>query len=363
MTSFGEELKRERELRDISLKEISEATKISIRFLEALEQNNFDILPGGIFNRGFIRSYARFIGVDGEEMVNAYLHEISIKESGKGQGATGSTTTADTAGVFRPESRRGSGSEAHGSRRAERHIEPELPSKVVITPESRFPVTVRSDESGGRASMAIWILVVLAIFAGAAGLLTMRLSGNRPAESSSGSHVQAVKARMNKQPPAAASVTSPEAPLPGSGANEAYPDQNSPADPALVPPGTESGNADNPNSPDTNRAEENTAPPVIEHTVALRVNETTVVTLECAGRISLSLELWAGGSRRMTCAEPVVLSADNGGAVEFSLDGGPIAFLGTMGERVQARVVAPVPEAAPTQKNAIDAPGESHAGN
>ncbi|MFQ5702361.1 MAG: helix-turn-helix domain-containing protein, partial [Acidobacteriota bacterium] len=81
MASFGEELRRERELRDISLKEISEATKISTRFLQALEEDDFAILPGGIFNRGFIRAYARFIGIDGEEMVNAYLHEVSLRQA------------------------------------------------------------------------------------------------------------------------------------------------------------------------------------------------------------------------------------------------------------------------------------------
>src|SRR5688572_4599762 len=115
MASFGEELKRERELRDISLKEISEATKISIRFLEALEQDNYDVLPGGVFNRGFIRAYARFIGVDGEEMVNAYLHEISQREarhaapSAGAQPAPGGSaagaSSQPASGLFRTESR------------------------------------------------------------------------------------------------------------------------------------------------------------------------------------------------------------------------------------------------------------------
>src|SRR4030095_7604112 len=137
MTSLGEELKRERELRDISLKEISEATKISIRFLEALEHNTFDILPGGIFNRGFIRSYARFIGVDGEEMVNAYLHEISLKESGKGQGLMpGTTPQADSSGVFPPETRRPPTPEPRAEQRAERRIDLERTPRVTIPPDS-----------------------------------------------------------------------------------------------------------------------------------------------------------------------------------------------------------------------------------
>jgi cytoskeleton protein RodZ len=75
MATFGETLKRERELRKITLREVSEATKIGLRYLEALEGNRFDQLPGGLFNKGFIRAYARFIGLDPEALVNAYLFE------------------------------------------------------------------------------------------------------------------------------------------------------------------------------------------------------------------------------------------------------------------------------------------------
>ena len=75
MSSFGEELKRERELRQISLREVSEATKINLRYLDALEQNDFRHLPGGVFNKGFVRAYSEYIGVDPEAMVNAYLLE------------------------------------------------------------------------------------------------------------------------------------------------------------------------------------------------------------------------------------------------------------------------------------------------
>jgi len=75
MSSFGETIKRERELRQISLREISEATKINLRYLDALERNDFRHLPGGVFNKGFVRAYAQFIGVDPEEMATAYLEE------------------------------------------------------------------------------------------------------------------------------------------------------------------------------------------------------------------------------------------------------------------------------------------------
>lgn len=70
--TFGERLKRERELREVSLKEITTATRIGSRFLEALENEEWEKLPGGIFNRGFVRSIARYLGLDEENLLAEY---------------------------------------------------------------------------------------------------------------------------------------------------------------------------------------------------------------------------------------------------------------------------------------------------
>ncbi len=72
MGSFGERLQREREMRGITLEEIAEATKIGTRSLRALEEEDFAKLPGGIFNRGFVRAYARYLGIDEEQAVNDF---------------------------------------------------------------------------------------------------------------------------------------------------------------------------------------------------------------------------------------------------------------------------------------------------
>lgn len=72
MGSFGEKLRREREMRGVSLDEIALATKIGTRSLTALEEENFAILPGGIFNKGFVRAYARFLGMNEDQAVADY---------------------------------------------------------------------------------------------------------------------------------------------------------------------------------------------------------------------------------------------------------------------------------------------------
>jgi cytoskeleton protein RodZ len=71
--SFGDKLKRERELRGVALEEIAKATKIGTRALKALEDEHFDQLPGGIFNKGFVRAYAKFLGLDEEQMVADFM--------------------------------------------------------------------------------------------------------------------------------------------------------------------------------------------------------------------------------------------------------------------------------------------------
>jgi cytoskeleton protein RodZ len=69
---LGEFLRRERELRHISLDDIAERTKISRRYLEAIEEGQYERLPGETFVRGFIRSYAQSIGLDPEETLLIY---------------------------------------------------------------------------------------------------------------------------------------------------------------------------------------------------------------------------------------------------------------------------------------------------
>jgi cytoskeleton protein RodZ len=82
-TPFGEHLKREREMRGVSLEEIALATRIAPRFLAALESEQWEKLPGGVFNRGFIRSIAHYLGLDEDSMVAEYaLHTRGRPEPG-----------------------------------------------------------------------------------------------------------------------------------------------------------------------------------------------------------------------------------------------------------------------------------------
>jgi cytoskeleton protein RodZ len=74
--SLGARLKREREKQNLSLEDVAAATKIGTRMLKALENDQFDRLPGGIFNKGFVRAYATHLGLNGDQAVADYLAAV-----------------------------------------------------------------------------------------------------------------------------------------------------------------------------------------------------------------------------------------------------------------------------------------------
>ncbi len=83
MASLGQELKRERELRGISLQEIADTTKINIRFLRALEEDHLDMLPEKFFTKGIIRTYAKHLGLDEENVLNLYIESLQMQQDYK----------------------------------------------------------------------------------------------------------------------------------------------------------------------------------------------------------------------------------------------------------------------------------------
>lgn len=81
MTQFGAELRKERELRGVALEDIVKTTKVSIRYLTSLENEHFDLLPGGVLNKGIVRNYARAVGLDEKLWTDRFME--AYRESGQ----------------------------------------------------------------------------------------------------------------------------------------------------------------------------------------------------------------------------------------------------------------------------------------
>ena len=73
VSEFGDKFRKAREKKELSFDDVSNVTKISSRMLQAIEEEHFDQLPGGVFNKGFIRAYAKHLGLNAEDAVTDYL--------------------------------------------------------------------------------------------------------------------------------------------------------------------------------------------------------------------------------------------------------------------------------------------------
>jgi cytoskeleton protein RodZ len=80
--TLGEKLRAAREARGISIRDVAEQTRIAPMYIECIENDNYKPLPGGIFNKGFVKSYARFIGMDEHDALQEYSRLMSQTDTG-----------------------------------------------------------------------------------------------------------------------------------------------------------------------------------------------------------------------------------------------------------------------------------------
>ncbi len=80
MDSIGAYLRRERELRHVSLEELVQSTRIPLTMLQRIEEDRFDELPGDVFARGFLRAYARALGLCADEVLAQYAEARKVDE-------------------------------------------------------------------------------------------------------------------------------------------------------------------------------------------------------------------------------------------------------------------------------------------
>lgn len=92
--TLGEKLRQAREERGFTLGDVAEQTRISSLYLESIENDDYRILPGGIFNKGFVKSYAKFVGINEAEALSDYSALISSNSKGEDE---------DSVKVYRPE--------------------------------------------------------------------------------------------------------------------------------------------------------------------------------------------------------------------------------------------------------------------
>ena len=274
MPSFGEKLKKEREKRAVTLEQISVSTKIGTRMLQALEENKFNQLPGGIFNRGFVRAYARCVGMDEDQAVADYLE------------ASGEAPPA----------------------RIEAAAEPERSA-----PEPAPDTSSRDLPWGLFAAILLLVALVLSIW-------SYRKREHRPPSGPSSSV------------PVSTQAPSPSSGVPSQAAIAGF--SNLPADSQAVPPiQAKTAAKEKKTAPRLAPASDAASPAQPgEFTVLIQAREDSWLSITVDGKVLPSDMLPAGDQRSVNGRKQVVIRAGNTGAVDFIFNGKKLTPQGDFGE-------------------------------
>jgi cytoskeletal protein RodZ len=283
LPSFGQKLKLEREKRNITLEQISVSTKIGIRMLQALEEDKFNQLPGGIFNKGFVRAYSRFLGLDDDQTIADYLQ------------ASGDTLPASTETT------------AHGEGSHENAADED------VTRENRDKDKVSRLEASADAPPR---QVPWGVFAGALLVVALALSF--------WSHRRREHMRQPVRPTPATTATQVSGQVSGSDLpTTSAPPTSSPSGPS-APSGV----------PKISRDVASAFPSATpgEFTVVIQAREESWTTITADGKTISSELLPAGSERQIRGRKEVIVRTGNAGAVDFRFNGRRVDTGGDYGE-------------------------------
>jgi len=279
LPSFGEKLKQEREKRKITLEQISVSTKIGTRMLQALEEDKFNQLPGGIFNKGFVRAYSRCVGLDEDQTVAEYLQ------------ASGDAPPPRT--------------EPGGQEDGERKNEARENEQNVRRLEAISDAPTRQLPWGLFAAFLLIVALALSIWSHH----ERTRQSVRPTSTTATAPSPGVASRV-------AAGTAGEAANPDSGARS--PTSGSPANgsPANGAPAAESAPTATPG----------------EFTVVIHAREASSVAITADGRTVLDELLAAGSERSVQGRKEIIVKTGNSGGIDFRFNGKKLDTGGTSGE-------------------------------
>jgi cytoskeleton protein RodZ len=268
MESFGARLKRERQQRKIELDDISVSTKISTRFLRALEEEQFDQLPGGIFNKGFVRAFARHLGIDEEQAVADYVAAVTPSQ-------------------------------------------PEEPLPPVILPRAE---PAEKDHAATEIPWGMLALALVVIAFGFAmwGFYSQEKSAREPHSSS-----PPVSARKAESPPGAPSQSTSTSPVQPANAQSSQP----PAQELAPATSSAVGGALPNNQTSSGR-----------FSVVIKAREDSWLFIDADGKEVMHDLLVAPAEKSVEAEKEIVLRAGNMGALELSFNGKKLPSQGDYGE-------------------------------
>jgi cytoskeleton protein RodZ len=323
MESLGQSLREEREARSISLEEIASATKIVPRYLEALEADRLDLMPGGFFIKGIIRAYAQAVGLDPEKVLARYKSAgiLAGPEPGKGVLGKHAAPAAVLGDRLRPEIPPAPVEPPPVAEEAP--AMPEKPGPSLVFEEAsakpgRAPMTRRQMLTWAARGLAALVIVGTALLLWAPWRRRSAPAGPGPA---------AVQAEI----PAAKPSETPQAP-----AATSKPSEQQPAG-TLSPQASQPVPAPGAAEPAAAKPEAAATAPAADEaweglTIEISFEAETWIQVYADGILRIGGLFPAGGSARAQASEKLLIHTGNAGGFTFKLNGRQAKPLGRSGQ-------------------------------
>lgn len=340
MGEFGDKFRKAREKKELSLDDVSNVTKISSRMLRAIEEEHFDDLPGGVFNKGFIRAYAKHLGLDSEEAVTDYLAslrqaQIDAQEVWDPQ----ATSPARPASNGKP----GTKEAVKPAKPASGHASPpvqleELPDLQLPRAEDVRPA--RAEFSTKNPSGTPWrIVLAAALVVGLGIFLWMRHVARTHTVATSSTSVPSTPVAQAVVPAAASAPVSPASPPTETTKAAATPAVTQPAanSPAQQLPQTSPTQPD-PGASDVtvSKLTKSTSKPSQKNALVLslviRATENSWISASADGQLVTEETLIAPAHTSIRAAREITVRVGNAAGVSFIFNGQEIASQGSEAE-------------------------------
>jgi cytoskeletal protein RodZ len=352
---FGDKFRKARENKELSLDDVSNVTKISARMLQAIEQEHFDQLPGGVFNKGFIRAYAKHLGLNSEEAVTDYLAclrqaQIDAHEVWKPEPSAPVAVTAERLVVPLP-------SKGASRLSSTPDPKPDAPVQVEELPELQLPrvedipkrpanyAQIPSNGISWKLIGGVALILIIAIF-----LWTRRSHAPRAASAKSASAPAVSAPLAASMQPAAVPSAATAKPAQASASQAAATPPAKPSSTAQPSTSTAATNADKPEErivrkgdvtirsfgqpesapvppPDTKSA-------VSFFSVVIRATETSWISVTSDGQLVTQETLIAPANTTVRASREVVVRVGNAAGVTFLWNG---KELSPQGEEAEAK--------------------------
>jgi cytoskeleton protein RodZ len=314
---FGDKFRKEREKKGFSLDDVSNVTKIGSRMLQAIEEEHFDQLPGGVFNKGFIRAYAKHLGLNDNDAVTEYLaclHQAQIDAQASWQAPARPAV---------PEKRTKS---APASRDSTPPLPPPAAPVIEELPQLQLPraehVRPPRPNYADRPEGGIprGIVAVSAVIIILAAVLWHRHFGSMHTQAASGAPGTTSTPIGASNSPGGASSSQPATPNPQP--TSSAPTNSTQPDAAGAEKTVASGSSTRKAAP--------TAPPPM--TLVIRASENSWISVSADGQLASSENLIAPAHTSVRASHEFVVKVGNAAGVSFLLNGKEIPPQGAESE-------------------------------